>query len=194
MTPQPDRADHHADLTDDELAEVDPDAFLDRIYGRTLPGPTRLPCDECPWRRGSVPGHTGPMSPQEWAQAAHGEAPIACHKTVRGDDGDWNDPGQMRQCAGAAQFRANIHKQPINPTVAVAGERDTDTVFGWHDEFIAHHDLTDRMMALPVSVLAERSRLPEHTDKARHVASILRYRSALHILWLIRAEQQQSES
>lgn len=106
-----------------------------------LPGATPHPCDECPWVRSSAPGWLGPHSAQEWTALAHSDEPIACHKTIKDvdDDGlaDWRHPS-LRQCRGAAIFRSNIMKSPRNRDVAT-GPRDTDTVFKWDDEFIAHH-------------------------------------------------------
>lgn len=101
-----------------------------------LPEATVRPCNECPWRRDSRPGHLGPYSAQEWANAAHGESPIACHETIKHEDQDWSE---LRQCAGMAIFRANIFKSPRHPKVARA-KRDEETVFSWDDEFIAHHE------------------------------------------------------
>lgn len=67
---------------------------------------------------------------------------IACHITIDskdGDDegeGDWKDH-RIRQCAGAANFRANICKVPRNPAVD-KGVPD-DSVFGRPAEFIEYH-------------------------------------------------------
>lgn len=99
------------------------------------PKATERPCNECPWRRDSTPGHLGPHSAEEWVAAAHGEGAIACHLTIT--DSNWTDEG-MRQCAGAATFRANVLKVPRNPTIAVA-KVDKERVFGWNDEFMEHH-------------------------------------------------------
>jgi hypothetical protein len=111
-----------------------------------LPPATPNPCNECPWLRDSNPGHLGPYSAEYWATIAHGNSPVACHKTIKRTDddgeGDWADPA-MRQCAGMAQFRTNICKKPLFPQVATAEERDTSVVFAWDDEFIAHHNGED---------------------------------------------------
>lgn len=101
----------------------------------TLPGAVTKPCTECPWRRDATPGHLGPHSAQDWIRTAHGENPIACHLTVRHNDQPWSE---LKQCAGAAIFRANICKQPRHTAVAVL-EADTATVFGWDNEFTDHH-------------------------------------------------------
>ena len=108
------------------------------LYGE-LPKVTVKPCSECPWVRTSTPGHLGPFTAREWCDMAHGETPIMCHKTLRHGEHEFDDP-EIRQCAGAAQFRANVLKTPRNPTCAVAELTDTVTVFRWDDEFIEHHE------------------------------------------------------
>jgi hypothetical protein len=119
---------------------VDPDnvrSLLDR-----LPEPTKVPCPECPWLRVSAPGWLGPYTADEWLTLAHSDSPIACHTTItetnEEGEGDWSHP-QMRQCQGAAIFRANVFKSPRHPSIARA-ERDTEMVFTWNDEFRAHHN------------------------------------------------------
>lgn len=106
-----------------------------------LPPATAKPCAECPWVRTSAPGWLGPHTAQEWVALAHGEQPIACHTTItEADDdgnGDWSHP-QIRQCAGAATYRANVGKLPRRPDIA-RGTPDTETVFTW-GEFEEHHD------------------------------------------------------
>ena len=58
------------------------------------------PCGDCPWRVDALPGWLGSNTPEEWLQAAHGEARVECH-TLLG-----------AQCAGAATYRANVCKIP----------------------------------------------------------------------------------
>lgn len=101
-----------------------------------LPEPTVRPCTECPWLRSSTPGHLGPYTAEEWTELAHQDGPIACHMTIEGNDQEWTE---LRQCMGSAIFRANVHKTPRHPKVAVS-EPDTALVFAWDDEMIAHHD------------------------------------------------------
>lgn len=101
----------------------------------TLPEATKVPCNECPWRRNSWAGHLGPFAPAVWLALVHGEDAIACHKTIEEED-DWTTPG-IRQCAGAARYRANVFKSPRDPAVAV-GPRDPE-VFARPAEFTAHH-------------------------------------------------------
>lgn len=114
------------------------DEIAEQVLHGQLPPCTAQPCAECPWVRTSTPGHLGPYTAEHWAEIAHSEAPIMCHRTLRHGDHQFTDP-EIRQCRGAAIFRANIFKTPRNPTAARAEERDTETVFRWDDEFIEHH-------------------------------------------------------
>lgn len=98
----------------------------------------KTPCDECPWRRNSVPGHTGPSEPQNWVDQAHADGPIYCHKTITEADMSMDDP-RLRQCAGAARFRANVCKSPRNPTAA-QGPADRENIFTSNQGFLEHHE------------------------------------------------------
>lgn len=99
------------------------------------------PCNDCPWRREATPGWLGPHTPKDWIKIAHGEQPIACHQTIvtePGEErGDWEHP-QMRQCRGAAIFRANVCKNPRHPEIET-GPGDTESCFATNDEFLEHH-------------------------------------------------------
>jgi hypothetical protein len=107
-----------------------------------FPEACNVPCSECPWRRVSAPGWLGPHSAEMWTDMAHGEVAIACHSTLPmggdalGED-VWDEPG-VRQCAGAAIYRANVCKSPRHPDIA-RFTADRDTVFGWVTEFQEHH-------------------------------------------------------
>lgn len=120
-----------------DLTDLDERLRKQREVLDNLPDVTVRPCNECPWLRTARPGHLGPNTAKEWAEMAHGESPVACHETITHADQDWRE---LRQCAGMAIFRANIFKTPRHPKVARAKEPDTDRVFAWDDEFIAHHE------------------------------------------------------
>jgi hypothetical protein len=113
---------------------VDPDEVADLLD--SLPEATKVPCNECPWVRTSAPGWLGPYTAREWVALAQSDSPIACHTTIT-EDGQWDTPG-IRQCKGAAIYRANVLKSPRHPNVARA-QADTETVFTW-GEFEAHHE------------------------------------------------------
>jgi hypothetical protein len=109
---------------------------------RVYPEATAKPCSECPWRRGAASGYLGPYDPRKWIRIALTDSPIACHKTIVVTDplegeGSWDHP-KIRQCAGAAIFRANVGKSPKNPTVAT-GPADPENVFDDVVEFCHHH-------------------------------------------------------
>jgi hypothetical protein len=82
----------------------------------------------------------GPFGPDEWVALAHSDEPIACHQTIDDDYDEseaWDAPG-IKQCAGAAIYRANVCKSPRDPEVA-RGEVDRETVFATPTEFKEHH-------------------------------------------------------
>lgn len=141
-----------------------------------LPPPTTKPCDECPWRRASTPGYVGPHNAQTWRDAIHGDAPIACHKTITadGETTTWT-----HQCAGAAIYRSNVHKLPRDPDV-VTLPPDRDLVFARDGEFLEHHDLRPRMMRLRKWMLEEWSGLPRSRTKEQMVNDILSYGAPTH--------------
>jgi hypothetical protein len=70
----------------------------------------------------------------------HSDAAIACHPTIE-TEGDWDTPN-IQQCAGAAIYRANVHKSPRNPAVVVL-PANLDLVFGF-GEFVEYHDQITR--------------------------------------------------
>jgi hypothetical protein len=67
---------------------------------------------------------------------AHSGGPIACHKTIRVDE-DWEQPN-LRQCAGAATFRANAAISGRSSDVAI-GPVDPEHVFTRSSDFLEHH-------------------------------------------------------
>lgn len=152
---------------------------------------TKTPCDECPWRRNSIPGFTGPESPQTWIDCAHGDGYIACHKTIKKSGTVSGQTQWSHQCAGAAIFRANVHKQPRDPDVTVL-PADRKAVFARNEEFMEHHDLAPRMMALPKWMLEEWASGRRGT-KSELVDLILRYRSRWHSTVLEEYEAQARE-
>lgn len=85
------------------------------------------PCSDCPWRRDSLQGWLGSLSPRAWLSAAHGEDTADCH-TTRGP-----------QCAGLAIYRSNVCKRPRN-TAALVLPKDRELVFSSPVEFLTHHE------------------------------------------------------
>lgn len=107
----------------------------------SLPEAKHEPCRECPFRRASAAGWLGPYDADEWVQLVHSDEPIACHLTLGvsspEDDDAWDRDG-VKQCAGAASYRANVCKSPRDPSVAI-GPADRENVFANPMEFKAHH-------------------------------------------------------
>jgi hypothetical protein len=103
----------------------------------SLPPPTKVACNECPWKRQSLPGHLGPIGPEAWVALVHSDEAIACHKTIE-EDGSWDTPN-IRQCAGAGIHRTNTFKSPRDPEVWTSDEPDHEVVFSRSTDFIAHH-------------------------------------------------------
>lgn len=123
-----------------------------------LPAPdvTKKPCNECPWRRDAEPGFFGDQIPEDFAAPALSGDMIICHKTVKIEGRDYSQPG-LRQCAGAAAFRANVGRPPRDPRVTM-GELDPDGIFATTGEFLDHHARTSGSNAgarLLASVLAD---------------------------------------
>lgn len=112
----------------------DPVTTLTEAMEREYPPAVAKPCNDCPWRRNATPGWLGPHTAEEWLDQAHGEAAIACHQTLP-TGGGWAP--ESCQCRGVASFRANVYKQPRNPTIEV-GPRDPD-VFESNAEFLDYH-------------------------------------------------------
>jgi hypothetical protein len=88
------------------------------------------PCSDCPWRRDSVPGWLGAHTAGEWVAMAHGETRIECHTRKYASGGG-------PECAGAAIYRANVHKSPRFPTLRLP--QNVNKVFAWFTEFLKHH-------------------------------------------------------
>ena len=56
--------------------------MTDLYVSEELPPVRPSPCDECPWRRISMPGWLGPMSPEEWVALAQSDLPVGFTGTV----------------------------------------------------------------------------------------------------------------
>lgn len=96
------------------------------------------PCSDCPWRRESLPGWLGGMSPEDWVKAAHGDNAIECHTRV-------GRSGQFIHCAGAAIYRANVAKRVREDAwrflkvLPLTLAKDIVKVFATPFEFLKHH-------------------------------------------------------
>ncbi len=85
----------------------------------------KKPCGDCPWARAALNGWLGGLTADEWLAEVRGDGVIDCH-TRRG-----------AQCAGAAVFRSNICKLPLDPAIRLPADRET--VFASPAQFAEHH-------------------------------------------------------
>jgi hypothetical protein len=107
------------------------------------------PCADCPFRRKSCPGWTGPWKPADLLEAV-GDRPFPCHKTVSHDEQRIEDD-TLQSCAGAALFLNNtgklcqsgwtVHHQERLET---APEEIRKSVFGTREQFLSHHNRRPR--------------------------------------------------
>lgn len=103
-----------------------------------------VPCNDCPFRRKSLPGWLGPWSVEEvLGHIAYG--PFPCHKTISGPNMENDDP-KLRQCAGAAIFMNNKLQMSRDPSLSATQKAlkgcTADlkaSVFSTADEFAGHH-------------------------------------------------------
>lgn len=89
------------------------------------------PCFDCPFGRISVPGWLAGSTPENWIAMAHGESRFECHTLL------------PHQCAGSAIYRANVCKDPRDPTLLrLRGNRKL--VFASPTEFLRHHTVKEK--------------------------------------------------
>src|SRR5579862_6948711 len=77
-------------------------------------GQHRKPCAECPFRRKSLPGWLGGLTPDEFRWLANSEARMPCHSAAHGKGIgiDYRNPDPaLPQCAGRAIYWANQLKR-----------------------------------------------------------------------------------
>lgn len=100
----------------------------------------KSPCDQCPFRRKSIPGWLGADTPENFIETTMADYPMPCHSTV-----DYEDPGwfenldEAQACAGALVFFANLCKlsrDPKRPKLPA----DHEWVFSRPEEFLEHHN------------------------------------------------------
>ncbi len=100
------------------------------------------PCNQCPFRRKSLPGYLGTASTSQFISSTMMDEPMPCHQTVDYEDPNWKDQlrveGSAHYCAGAAVFFANICKETRDPFREVL-PADHIAVLASPLEFIQHH-------------------------------------------------------
>jgi hypothetical protein len=104
--------------------------------------PVSKVCNDCPFRRKSMPGWLGGSSPEGFVDCLQRDEPLPCHQTVDYDDPKWlekwtaQEAGKM--CAGALIFMANKAQRPRDREFPTMPPNKTD-VFSNSVEFVRHH-------------------------------------------------------
>lgn len=100
------------------------------------------PCNDCPFRRKSMPGWLGDDTPENFIATTMSDYPMPCHQTIDYSDPDWKRLWERvatgKLCGGALIFFANISKLsrwPDRPRLPA----DKENIFASPAEFIAHH-------------------------------------------------------
>ena len=93
------------------------------------------PCGACPFRRTSKPGALGGSTPLRFLGHAHGPSFLPCHQCY--DGSQITARFDLRQCAGAAIYRANANAMETPGLARLPA--DCVIVFGTPEEFLAHH-------------------------------------------------------
>lgn len=101
------------------------------------------PCNQCPYRRESLPGYLGDANyqPEVFLQQLDCRDMHPCHMAV-----DWNDYTEedllkAKKCTGALQFMNNSLRIHRNREIAELQKTvgKNENVFQWKSEFINHH-------------------------------------------------------
>lgn len=105
--------------------------------------PTKVPCNDCPFRRKAMPGWLGAADPQSFIVNISMEQPLPCHQTMDYTDPRWKEKWEAQKtgniCAGALIMSANMCKHPRDRNFPRM-EPDKVAVFGTHQEFIDYHE------------------------------------------------------
>jgi len=99
------------------------------------------PCNECPFRRDSLPGYLGNYSsPEEFIAETMSDTEQPCHMSVDYEDPDWVSSlgDKANHCYGSLVFFRNICKMSRDPDRPRA-EANHDEVFSSPSEFTSHH-------------------------------------------------------
>jgi hypothetical protein len=101
-------------------------------------------CNDCPFRRKSMPGWLGGSSPEGFIDCIQRDEPLPCHQTIDYDDEHWlakwmlQRAGKQKMCAGSLVFMANKLQRAHTPGFPTL-PKDTVTVFSNSVEFVRHH-------------------------------------------------------
>lgn len=112
----------------------------------------KKPCNECPFRRRSLPGWLGPWEPRELLLSISMSAiPFTCHQTIPEDPEA--DIDEMQMCAGAAIFLTNkleVYRGADGARYQEEMKSVPDevkrSVFDSSAEFVDHHTSLGKLM------------------------------------------------
>lgn len=97
------------------------------------------PCQECPFRKNSLPGWLGADDPQNFMNTVMADVEMPCHLTIDYDSEFWEeDLQEAEQCAGAAIFFSNISKLSRDRNRLILSKNAN--VFASVKEFFVHHE------------------------------------------------------
>jgi hypothetical protein len=115
---------------------------IERRMASPYRSPVKQPCNDCPFRRASMPGWLGAGSPESFLDCLQRDEPLPCHQTVDYEDPLWAEKWSAQEvgsmCAGALVFMANKMQRPRSrefPTMPP----DKVVVFANSVEFVRHH-------------------------------------------------------
>lgn len=105
----------------------------------------KQPCNQCPFRKNSLPGYLGEgtYNPELFLSTME-HSPIPCHITMDWENPDFELTEEMiydSPCVGSLQFMKNSCKIPRSIGYRKLAEpfQKNDEVFNWKKEFIEHH-------------------------------------------------------
>ena len=99
------------------------------------------PCNDCPFRRQSLPGWLGDNGLEDFIILAVSDIKMPCHLTPgNGAAPNCELHPEASQCAGRAIFLSNMCKSPRDSSVLKL-PADRETVFSRPQEFVEHHGL-----------------------------------------------------
>jgi hypothetical protein len=99
------------------------------------------PCLTCPWRKGTTPpGLIGFSKPEVYISQSSLPFYLPCHSSKNYSGKETNlESGNIKQCAGANIFRANIDVAKYMPKGIEQLPVDKKNVFTTKEEFLAHY-------------------------------------------------------
>lgn len=100
----------------------------------------KKPCNQCPFRKKSLPGWLGDASPEQFMATVMQDHEMPCHSTVDYSDPRWRrslSTKKVSYCKGSLIFFANICKLSRDRDRPTA--EPSEDVFRSPQEFLNHH-------------------------------------------------------